>query len=126
MGGHNLPIVLKTNDTMGRYLAASRKIEARELIFQEDPIIMCPNAPPDSDSATCVGCCGISQNSVPCPKCGWPVCKEECGDVRTIYLIGVYECLCTIFIVFLLLLQHVDFSALHWLPVPAPPALENF
>ncbi|CAL8127078.1 unnamed protein product [Orchesella dallaii] len=81
MGGDNYPITLKTDNTMGRYYVASRGIEPGELILQDDPIIVSPNTPIEPGSLTCVGCCGISQTSLPCGKCGWPVCKQECADI---------------------------------------------
>ncbi|ODN02110.1 Protein msta, isoform A [Orchesella cincta] len=81
MGGDNYPITLKTDNVMGRYYVASRGIEPGELILQDDPIIVSPNTPTDSASVTCVGCCGVSQTSLPCGKCGWPVCKQECADI---------------------------------------------
>lgn len=100
MGGNDEnPVVLKSDSVMGRYLVAARNIKPGELIFQDNPIIMCPNAPTDGDSIVCLGCCGITQKSVAvaCSRCGWPLCREECGDVRlcvNCFLLQSLHCLC--------------------------------
>lgn len=86
MGGHDFAVVLKTDAVLGRYLAAARNIKPGELLLRDDPIIMCPNAPTDNNTIVCFGCCGITAKSasLPCNKCGWPLCSTECEKVRTL------------------------------------------
>lgn len=64
-----------TNDKIGRYAVASKKLDPGEIIFTETPFA----AGPKLDTIPiCLGCYAFVDGSVLCSKCKWPVCGPNC------------------------------------------------
>ncbi|XP_004931827.1 SET domain-containing protein SmydA-8 [Bombyx mori] len=65
---------IQQNDKYGRYLVASRDLDAGELIFCDTPFAVGPK--PDTPPL-CLGCYVPVDNTL-CSRCGWPICSVEC------------------------------------------------
>ncbi|KAG5899225.1 hypothetical protein JTB14_034482 [Gonioctena quinquepunctata] len=66
-----------SNESLGRYLKATKDILPGEKVLQENPLIWGPS---QVTIPVCLGCCKAitEKTSKPCMKCGWPVCSEIC------------------------------------------------
>ncbi|XP_044738650.1 SET domain-containing protein SmydA-8-like [Chrysoperla carnea] len=72
------PIKICEDAVLGRYLAATRPIKAGDVVFKESPLV---KGPAQITGPICLGCgkeITGPDDSVPCSKCGWPMCKD--GD----------------------------------------------
>ncbi|EZA57735.1 SET domain-containing protein SmydA-8 isoform X1 [Ooceraea biroi] len=69
------------SDQVGRYMVASRELQAGEEIVTEMPFIVGPKA---CTYPLCLSCYSpwppSPNNKRLCSRCGWPVCGEECED----------------------------------------------
>ncbi|XP_001354556.2 SET domain-containing protein SmydA-8 [Drosophila pseudoobscura] len=66
------------SEIYGRYLVASRQLEAGELLITEEPLAIGPCV---SGDAVCLGCyqpVGLGREQYRCPGCGWPLCGASC------------------------------------------------
>ncbi|KAL7738539.1 hypothetical protein ACLKA6_006844 [Drosophila palustris] len=78
------PFREEQNPELGRYLAATHDIQAKQIIFVEDPLVVGPKwfLTEHEKSATivpCVGCylpCRVDRHQ--CRNCRWPVCSAVC------------------------------------------------
>lgn len=77
-----LPCVIQSDSYRGRHLVASRSIREGEMILQESPLITGPTGPPNGPFSTCLGCYKNIQTFTRCSNCGWPICGQECENVR--------------------------------------------
>lgn len=71
------PFKVAQNDVMGRYLIATRDIQAGEVMLKEKPIIAGPS---QITGPVCLGCLRELRRDkfVECGKCGWPMCDAKC------------------------------------------------
>ncbi|XP_048266727.1 SET domain-containing protein SmydA-8 [Bombus terrestris] len=69
------------NDKVGRYMVASKELEAGEEIVTEMPFVVGPKAFTYPLCLSCYATWPPSLSAKPlCSKCGWPVCSEECEN----------------------------------------------
>ncbi|XP_014206977.1 protein msta [Copidosoma floridanum] len=74
---------IQCNDQVGRYLVAGRDLEPGAEILTELPFVVGPKA---STYPLCLTCytpwppTEDDDNKPLCPRCGWPVCGDECAD----------------------------------------------
>lgn len=68
---------IKTSDVMGRYLVASRDINAGEVIIEEPALAV---GPCSGCNIICLGCYReLEDNCIrKCPDCKWPLCSISC------------------------------------------------
>ncbi|CAH0563605.1 unnamed protein product [Brassicogethes aeneus] len=70
------PYKVCQDDTLGRYLEATRDIKPNEIVLKEAPLIW---GPAENTVPVCLGCGNtVDENCKPCFKCGWPFCSETC------------------------------------------------
>ncbi|TRY73768.1 hypothetical protein TCAL_00957 [Tigriopus californicus] len=69
----NIEVV--TNDKEGRHLVAIEEFEQGQCLWSEKPILCGPRY---STYPVCLGCYEPVDGTVLCPKCGWPMCSEDC------------------------------------------------
>lgn len=69
---------IERNDVFGRYLVASEDIEAGEIIFTEDPIMLGPKR---FSTPVCLGCHHSVNGNHFCSNCGFPMCTPACQNV---------------------------------------------
>ncbi|BES92705.1 MYND finger [Nesidiocoris tenuis] len=75
-----IPYQVKEDKKLGRFLVASRDIQRGDVILKEHPLL---SGPPHSTGPVCLGCNVLLtsvETSVPCPRCGWPLCSLPCAD----------------------------------------------
>ncbi|XP_011868644.1 PREDICTED: protein msta, isoform B-like isoform X2 [Vollenhovia emeryi] len=69
------------NDQVGRYMVASRELQAAEEIVTEMPFVIGPKA---CTYPLCLSCYTPwplePDNKSLCSKCGWPVCDQDCEN----------------------------------------------
>ncbi|XP_071549532.1 SET domain-containing protein SmydA-8-like isoform X1 [Panulirus ornatus] len=63
----------------GKFLVASRKLPAGQILMEDAPLVVGPKA---NSSLVCLGChAAITQNDFhPCPECWWPLCSSQCAS----------------------------------------------
>ena len=73
------PIVVKYKSEVGRYIIASRNIEAGEVIFAEEAFAL---GPAHDSLPSCLNCFKVAnpEDGYLCPKCHLPVCDEMCAE----------------------------------------------
>uniref|UniRef100_A0A182W2G3 MYND-type domain-containing protein n=1 Tax=Anopheles minimus TaxID=112268 RepID=A0A182W2G3_9DIPT len=73
------PFKVCSNEQYGRFLVATRDINAGEIILKESPLV---HGPAQISGPVCVGCLqGLEEKKFQeCERCGWPVCKKSCQD----------------------------------------------
>lgn len=64
---------MKSSLELGRFLEATRRINAGDVLFAEFPIIVGPRP----DDVVCLGCYDPAPRDR-CQKCFWPVCSNSC------------------------------------------------
>ncbi|XP_013199552.2 SET domain-containing protein SmydA-8 [Amyelois transitella] len=72
-----VPARVREDDTLGRYLEATREIKAGDIVMKEKPLI---TGPAQVTPPVCLGCYRLLEEgmTVDCVKCGWPCCSEAC------------------------------------------------
>jgi len=65
-----------SDQTMGRYIIATRDLKPGELILTESPLAI---GPPAVTPPLCLACYKPVDGRYRCPKCGWPMCNEACA-----------------------------------------------
>ncbi|XP_046407226.1 SET domain-containing protein SmydA-8-like [Ischnura elegans] len=74
---HCKPFQIRTSEAVGRHVVAARDLPPGSLIMAEEPLVVAPKqwTPP-----ICLGCLGpVGSSSPPCPRCGWPMCRDACS-----------------------------------------------
>ncbi len=61
------------SDSVGRYLVATRPIQAHEIVLVDPPLIIAPQSQP-----ICLVCLGPIDFHHKCTKCDMPMCSKEC------------------------------------------------
>jgi hypothetical protein len=77
------PGVVRTNTKYGKYVVASRRIEAEELICEEEALLESPYGPTDR-IPFCLNCYKDLSPTEKCLKCRWPLCQNESCAVRLV------------------------------------------
>ena len=65
---------------VGRIIKASRDIQIGETVLTDCALLAVPDGFP-----VCLGCLGRVDGSVLCPRCGCPLCSQQCGERATHY-----------------------------------------
>merc|ERR1719234_2390737 len=84
-GGACSPVRVQYDCEIGRYLVATRPVQAGELLISELPLVIGPYT---RSKAQCLGCCRlISPTTSPskaftCPSCHFPLCGPACQQSR--------------------------------------------
>lgn len=72
---------INKNEQLGRFLVASRDLQAGEAILSELPFVVGPKASTYPICLTCYSPWPPTEDSQPlCSKCSWPVCSVECEE----------------------------------------------
>ncbi|XP_055598201.1 SET domain-containing protein SmydA-8-like [Uranotaenia lowii] len=77
----NKPYSIKQSELVGRYLVASRKLNAGEKIIEVAPLAIGPWAESDP---ICLGCHRLFEKGskiLRCVDCNWRICSENCQDL---------------------------------------------
>ncbi|KAI8439744.1 hypothetical protein MSG28_013437 [Choristoneura fumiferana] len=71
------PVKVKEDETVGRYLEASRVIKAGDIVMKEKALI---TGPAQVTPPVCLGCYKLLEagKTVDCELCGWPFCSQDC------------------------------------------------
>ncbi|XP_031355018.1 SET domain-containing protein SmydA-8-like [Photinus pyralis] len=71
------PFEMANDDNVGRFIKATKEIEEGSVIFEERPLSV---SPMQLTLPVCMGCGNhvTAEDVHPCPKCGWPLCGEQC------------------------------------------------
>ena len=75
-----LPWRVERDDTVGRFLVATKDLEEGELIINETPMVVGPR---QLTKPVCLGCYKEITATTPwkpCVRCHWPVCSLKCQD----------------------------------------------
>ncbi|KAH8420217.1 hypothetical protein KR009_007513 [Drosophila setifemur] len=78
----DLPYRVAHSEVYGRYLVASRQLEAGELLITEEPLAIGPCV---SGDPVCLGCyrpVKLSTNQYRCAGCSWPLCGATCPGIH--------------------------------------------
>ncbi|XP_055845262.1 SET domain-containing protein SmydA-8 [Episyrphus balteatus] len=89
---NDLPYKVEISEVMGRYLVASRNLEAGEPIIEELPLAIGPSA---NSEAVCLGCyipVKLTLSQYKCSECKWPLCSPECRGIGQVTGHTSYEC----------------------------------
>ncbi|EDV44517.1 uncharacterized protein Dana_GF20287 [Drosophila ananassae] len=76
------PFRIEHSDIYGRYLVASRQLEAGELLITEEPLAIGPCV---SGDPVCLGCyqpVSLDSTQYRCPGCQWPLCRDSCPGIH--------------------------------------------
>ena len=67
----------------GKSLVATRDISASDLIMRDRALVMCPYT---KTKALCLQCHSRLSGRYKCPRCGFPMCNQECasGDLHRV------------------------------------------
>ncbi|CAG5095368.1 Similar to SmydA-8: SET domain-containing protein SmydA-8 [Cotesia congregata] len=77
------------NDKIGRYMVASKDLEAGEEILSEMPFVVGPKASTYPLCLSCFSSWPQSPEQTLCSRCSWPVCNENCANAS---IHKDYEC----------------------------------
>ncbi|XP_055627614.1 SET domain-containing protein SmydA-8 [Toxorhynchites rutilus septentrionalis] len=78
---NNKPYMVKKSDICGRYLVASRNLEAGTKIIEVEPLAVGPWAESDP---VCIGCHRQFEKDskiLRCAECGWRICSQDCNGL---------------------------------------------
>nr|XP_053652884.1 SET domain-containing protein SmydA-8-like isoform X1 [Cherax quadricarinatus] len=73
------PYKMISSPEAGRYLVASRRLPAGQVLVEEQPLAV---GPLSISELVCLGCHGpiIGDDFPRCPECWWPLCSLECAS----------------------------------------------
>ncbi|KAG8034569.1 hypothetical protein G9C98_007645 [Cotesia typhae] len=77
------------NDKIGRYMVASKDLEAGEEILSEMPFVVGPKASTYPLCLSCFSSWPQTPEKTLCSRCSWPVCNEDCANAS---IHKDYEC----------------------------------
>ncbi|EDX02031.1 SET domain-containing protein SmydA-8 isoform X2 [Drosophila yakuba] len=80
--GKEQPYRIEHSDIYGRYLVASRQLEAGETLIREEPLAIGPCV---SGDPVCLGCyqpVSLKPDQYRCPGCAWPLCGITCTGLK--------------------------------------------
>ncbi|XP_017045855.2 SET domain-containing protein SmydA-8 [Drosophila ficusphila] len=78
----NAPFRIAHSEVFGRYLEASRPLEAGEMLIREEPLAIGPCV---SGDPVCLGCyrpVSLDKVQYRCPRCAWPLCDASCAGIK--------------------------------------------
>ncbi|XP_040573772.1 SET domain-containing protein SmydA-8 isoform X1 [Lepeophtheirus salmonis] len=76
----NRPYKIIRNDSVGRYMVATRDIKPGETVLMEYPLTFGPGNP---NEPICLGCYTpvLKNQHTECDGCGFPMCSKECSQI---------------------------------------------
>jgi len=74
------PWKISKHPDLGRYLVATRDMDAGEIIFADSPLLI---GPKQITEPVCLACYRPVEGDYRCKRCGFPMCDRNCADAES-------------------------------------------